>query len=139
MITGPRSDLVFVDENLAVIQPGIEFRQCLVVVVLADTAIQSVIPSMHAADQVGAVDMTIGHECAAVRASAVKHTDGFVEAHHDQVNIGDNCVCRNAVFQLIPILDGQLVHRRVPLHMIVIFPHGKCLVVGRLRLELVYR
>jgi hypothetical protein len=39
--------------------------------------------------------------------------------------IGDYRVCRNAVFQLIPFFDGQLVHREILFLFFVDFRSGK--------------
>ena len=131
MIYSPGGNFVFVDENLTVIQPGIEFRQRLAVVVLADATIEAVVPAVHSTYQVRTVNMAVRHQGATMCAPTVKHADGFVVAHHDEVDIGNQRVCRNAVFQFVPFLDGLLVHPRVLL-FVVEFSDWKFFMVGGL-------
>ena len=110
----PGADLVGIDQDLAVLHPRGELGQHLRVIVLADAGIESVVPVVHAADQVLAVDMAVGHERAPVQAAAIEDGDLVVVAHDAEVDVADQRVGRLAVRQLVERLDGNFVHRLVP-------------------------
>ena len=89
MLVRPGFQFVFVDEHFAALDPGRESWQGFPVVVLADARIEAVVPTVHTANQVIAVDMAIRHECATVGAAAVEHTDRFVVAYDPQTKLED--------------------------------------------------
>ena len=61
MFERPCPYFIFIDEHLAIIYPGAELVQRLRVVVLANASVKTVVPVVHAADQVVAVDEAVGH------------------------------------------------------------------------------
>ncbi len=69
----PGANLIFINEHLAILEPARELVQRLRVVVFADARIQPIVPVVHAADQVVAVDEAVGHQGAAMRAPPVQH------------------------------------------------------------------
>jgi hypothetical protein len=69
---------------------------------------------MHAANQVIAVDETVGHQGAAMRTAAVQNGDTVIETHDDQVHVSDQRVRRRTVLQFIPIRNAGLFHMSSP-------------------------
>lgn len=65
---------------------------------------------MHAADQIVAIDVAIGHQGAAVRAAPIQHADGVVKAGNDQVNVRDQRIRRRSIFKLFPVFLSQFMH-----------------------------
>jgi hypothetical protein len=106
----PDRDFFFVDHDLAIFNPGSELGQGLTVIVFADTGVETVVPTVHAADQVVAFDMTVRHQCAAVRTTTVQHGDRVIVTNDNEVNIGDKRVSRCAIFKIIPIAYGYVFH-----------------------------
>ena len=60
MLPRPGANLVFIDTDLVVLDPGVELWQRFAVVVLADTGIETIVPAVHTADQVITGDVTVG-------------------------------------------------------------------------------
>ncbi len=110
MLLRPGGDLVLVDPDLAVLDPGVELGQNLGVVVLADAGVEAVVPAVHAADDILAIDMAIGHQCPAVGAAPVEHADLRVVADDDQVDTGNEGMGWTAIFEIIHRVDRQGIH-----------------------------
>ena len=91
---GPAADLGLVDVDgvVAGVDPGREAGEGLGVVVLADPGVVAVVPAVDAADEVGAVDVAVGQQGAAVEAAAEEDGDLVVVADDDQVDAGDQGV-----------------------------------------------
>ena len=111
VVLPPRSDLVRIDQDLAVLDPRRELGQDLCVIVFADARIEAVIPIVHAADQVLAVDMAVGHERAPVQTAAVEDRHVVVVAHDAEIDLAGQRISRLAVLQFVKRLDRDLVHR----------------------------
>ena len=110
----PCCNLVLIDADFAIFNPRIELRQGLGVVVLADARIHPVIPAVHAADDVVAIDVTVSHQSATMRAAAVKNTDLIVEADRHKIDARNQRMHQLAIAQFIPIQDWFLFHRDCP-------------------------
>jgi phage terminase large subunit-like protein len=80
------------------------------VVVFADAGVETVVPAVHAADQVVAFDMTVRHQRAAVCTTTVQHGDLVIVTNDNEVNIGNKRVRRCAIFKIIPIAYGYFFH-----------------------------
>ena len=63
--------------------------QCLVIVVFADTRVVAIVPPVHAADQVSAIDMAVGEQHAPMMTTTIQHGDLVIEADHDEVYVRD--------------------------------------------------
>ena len=110
----PRADLVRIDQNLAFLDPRGELGEDFFVVIFADAGIEAVIPVVHAADQVLAVDVAVRHEGAPVQAAAVEDRHVLVVAHDAEIDVADQGIGRLAVFQFVERLDRDLVHGSLP-------------------------
>jgi hypothetical protein len=95
----PGRDFVGVDHHLAAVNPRREFRQHFLVVVLADAAVEPVVPVVQPADQVVAVDAAVGEQRAAVQATSVEHRHVVAVADHNEVDAADQGISRDAVLQ----------------------------------------
>jgi len=101
IVLAPRSDLIGIDTNLVFFDPGPELPQFFRILIFRDPGIQPVVPVMHAADQIIiVVDMSIGHQRAAVKAAAIEHRNLLIELHHDEIDLGNQRISRLSIFEL---------------------------------------
>ena len=106
----PGRDLILVDHDLAVLDPALELLQHLGIGVLADAAVEPVVPAVEPADQIVAVDMAVRHQGAAMQAAAIEHGDPVIVADDHKVDIGGERVGRGAVLEIAQGGDGDFVH-----------------------------
>jgi hypothetical protein len=106
----PRANLVLVDTHFAVFDPGIELRQCLTVAILTDTRVDAVVPVMYPADEVVAVDVTVGHQGAAMCTTPVQDGHLVIVANDYKIDIRNQRMHRFAVFDVIPVCNGEFIH-----------------------------
>jgi hypothetical protein len=111
---GPLGDGVGVHQDLVALDPGCEAVQRLGVGVLADAGVQAVVPAVDPADQVGAVDVTVGHERAAMQAAPEQDRAAVVPAHDHQIDLADEGSLGLTIDELGPDGDGDLVHGATP-------------------------
>ncbi len=113
----PGGDLVGVDPQPVVLDPGHETVQRLVVVVFGDAGAVAVVPVVDSADEVVAVDATVGEQRAAVEAAPVEHRCRIHvgPADDDEVDVADQRVRRRHRLQLAPGRDPHALHRTASL------------------------
>jgi hypothetical protein len=87
MLKRPARDLIFINENLTILDPGVEFWQRLIIVVFADSCVDAIVPSMHTTNQISAIDSAIGHQCAPMRTASVQYANVIVISEHNQINV----------------------------------------------------
>ncbi len=113
----PGVDLVGVHPDCAILKPGIELRQLLVIGILRHARVETVIPVVHAADQVATTHETVGHQRAAVQAAAIKNRYVLVEAHNHQIDFANERILRRAIWKIGESGDRNLVHGAVPFNV----------------------
>ena len=79
-------ELVLVQQHLAVDDVAAEFVDPLGRVVGGDAGVEPVVPAVHAADQVGALDPAVGQQRAPVRAAALEHVHRGTAAYEHEVD-----------------------------------------------------
>ena len=72
-------------------------------VVRRHAGVHSIVPPVHTTDQVRAVDLPVGQQCAAVAAAARQHAVLIVPPHHHQIHPIDERCGRLPVAELIPV------------------------------------
>ena len=110
----PLQDLVEVDVQGVVFDPRGELVQPLAVVVAADPRVEDVVPAVQPADQVVALDASVGHQRAAVQAPAVEDGVVVAEADDHQVDVADEGAHRLTVGNLAPRRDLDRLHTNLP-------------------------
>jgi hypothetical protein len=113
VLTLPLRDLVLVDPDATVLDPGREAMQLLVVAVLADSGLVAVVPVVNAAVEVRALDAPVGEQSAAMVAAPVQDRDLVIVTHHDEVDVRHESVRGLAIRELIPVENLELVHDRI--------------------------
>ncbi len=107
----PGGDLVGIDVHAPVVDPRRESVEALLVRVRTHTGAEAVVPTVQTAHEVVAVDVAIGHQRAAMQASAVHHRDVVVEGHDHQVDIGDQRAGGRAILEVVPVRNWEGLHR----------------------------
>jgi hypothetical protein len=69
------------------VNPGLEPVEGFGIVVIADACVQTVIPTMHATDQVFTLHMAIRHERSSMQTPAVEHRNGISKPNDDEIHI----------------------------------------------------
>ena len=108
----PGGDLVGVHQHVTgdVVDPRAEAVELLVVVVHAHAGAHRVVPAVEAADQVVAAHGRVGHERAAVQATAVEHRVVVAETDDHEVDARDEGPGRGAIGEVGPACDRDRCH-----------------------------
>ncbi len=112
----PGRDLLLVDPDRAVLDPGIEAVLNLLGVVGADPGLVAVVPTMDAADQILAFDVAVAQKGATVHATAVENRSLLFVGppDHDQIDVCDQRIGGLQGLELIPVGNLDLFHSISP-------------------------
>lgn len=110
VVGGPGGDFVRIDPNLALVPPSAEFHELFVIGIFRHPGVEPVIPMMHAAYQVVAIDKAVGHQCPPVQTAPIHHRDVVTEPDNDQIHFAHQRVGRRAVTEVGPLGNGRLFH-----------------------------
>jgi hypothetical protein len=104
VLLGEGRDLGLIDPDRVRLRVDLRCEpvQRLFVAVLADARVESVVPSVHAADQVGTVDVPIGEQRPTMMTATVHHGDLVIVPDHDQVHVRDEGVRGGTISELTP-------------------------------------
>ncbi len=117
---GPGFYLILIDQHITVFDPRVELRQRFRVLVLTDTRVEAVVPTMHATDQVIAFDETVRHQRATMRTTAVHDRHFVIESNYDEIDISDKRMLWRAVFKFFPVSNRDFVHAAHPTIQVVL-------------------
>ena len=110
VLSGPRGDLVGVDEEVVAVDPRLEPVEPLAVVVARDAGAEHVVPTVEPADEVVALHPAVRHQGTPVQTAAVEHRLVVVEAHDHEVDTADERTDGLAVRQGAPGRDPHWLH-----------------------------
>jgi len=106
----PRSDLVGIYPDHAVLDPGRELVEDLRRVIGRNAGVEPVVPVVHSTYEVVATNRPIREERASMKAAAVEDGHIVVVADDDQVDIADQRGERLTIAQVVPFRDLDHLH-----------------------------
>ena len=104
-----RTDLIFVDQHRAVLDPRGELVKRFGVVVLADARVHAIVPTVHPADKIAAFHAAIRHQCSPMKAATIENRHILIETDDDQIHLADKRVGWHLILELVEAGDLHFV------------------------------
>ena len=98
-------DLVGVDKQATVFDPGCELLETLGVVVGRHPGGHPVVPAVNPTHDVVADDRCVAHQGAPVQATSVQHRRLVIDTDADEINVPHQIVLRHPIAQVVPVVE----------------------------------
>ena len=95
-----RCNLIGVNEDTAILDPGRELLEHLFVGVCRHAGVVAIVPAMKTADEVFSDDAAIGEQRAAMETAAVQHRHGAVVTDDHKIGVAYQGAGGGAIFEL---------------------------------------